>query len=805
MLCPTCCRIFHGRAPRLDERIRHAFSLEEFQSSLALECFICCGLRDNFRIDTEAYEIDSIDHLVGIRAVEYKFEIMGLMNDRIRTPDRPKYRYLTVTWDCEVKYPGREREIRQLVQWPIQSVEGEHRWFMCLAIPGSDDEHQIQADHKPGNVKWKEPSVFEAPKIDMWDWLQDATVSKVSQWLELCGQDHDTCSPLRSGLQTQQWYPSRLISVHPGSVRLVETVEATITGPYLTLSHRWPANASVYTQLKEDNLSSLKTRIDVDCLSKVFQDAIVYTRRLGVEYIWIDSLCIIQDSKEDWEAESATMAEIYSRSYCNLSATADRCQEEGLFHPRQKLQFSHERVTFDWVGVPFTTDDGKLSDCSAPSFHRQDYVLYDPNFWTRRVDQQELFTRGWVFQEQQLAPRILHFSSDQLLWECRQHRACEMFPSGLPQNEMGWGESWRSNPAATVIKGALASARTDGDSSGFYPTLGLSPWLAWQQVVGHYTRLNLTKAQDALVALGGVARVYQQLYKSRYVAGHWDEDFVSSLIWRVSTEGHSRNCPFARVQRPEHFRTEVSQYIAPSWSWASADIGVVGYGARLVPTYTPDVVHKCVIVSNGDQFGIVTDGYLLLKGPIYPASLAVNDRFNLKVLVGLLVEGFASPVWTVDMDMCCRRHPSLVEIVKEIENDEDSEAGLSSNGTDEEDAEMDGDSAEQSDSSSEDDGFDPDWDLKTLSKRYPVVFYLPIFEGTTVDESDNVTEIRTGLVLEPVDGCRGAYRRVGICFDKHVANRDWMLPEAMKASESMPEGSDSHLYLGLGEGMILIV
>ncbi|KAK4197949.1 heterokaryon incompatibility protein-domain-containing protein [Triangularia verruculosa] len=783
MLCSTCCSIFHGRAPRLDERTSHPFSLEKFQSSLALECFICCGLRDNFRIDTEAYEIDSIDHLIGIRAVEYKFEIMGLMNDRIRTSDHSKYRYLTVTWDCEVEYPGRERQIRQLVQWPIQSVE---------------------ADQKPGDSKWNEPSVLAAPKITVGDWLSDEIVSKVSRWLKLCRQGHDICSSPRSALQKKQWYPSRLIAVQTGSVRLIETIETTLTGPYLTLSHRWPADASVYTQLKQDNLSSLKKGVEVTCLSRVFQDAIVITRRLGVDYIWIDSLCIIQDSKEDWEAESATMADIYSQSYCNLSATADRCQDEGLFHPRHQLQFSHERVTSDWIGDPFKTDDGKLSQCRAPSFHRQDYVLYDPNFWTRRVDQQELFTRGWVFQEQQLGPRILHFSSDQLLWECRQHRACEMFPSGLPQKEMGWGEIWRSSPAATVIKGALASVRTGVDGSGFYPTLGLSPWLAWQQVIGHYTRLNLTNAQDALVALGGVARVYQQLYKSKYVAGHWEEDFVSSLIWRISTEGHCQNCPSARVQRPEPFRTKVSPYIAPSWSWASADMGVVGYGARLVPTYTPDIVHKCVLSSSRNPFGTVTDGYLLLKGPIYPASLAVNDRFNFKVLVGLLVEGFASPVWTVDLDMCCRRHPNLTEVLEEMEDDEDSEAGSIDNEASGEDTETDEDSAEQSDGGSEDD-FDPDWDLETLSRRYPVVFYLPIFEGTSVDESDNLTEIRTGLVLEPVDGYRGAYRRVGICFDKDISNRDWRLPQATGISDSMESGRSSRLYLDLGQGMILMV
>src|SRR5690606_81972 len=113
-------------------------------------------------------------------------------------------------------------------------------------------------------------------------------------------------------------------------------------------------------------------------------------------------------------------------------------------------------------------------------------------------------------------------------------------------------EDWRSNPAATVIKGALATAQGGAaDPAGFYPTLGLSPWLAWQQVIGHYTRLNLTNSKDTLVALAGVARIYQQLYKSLYIAGHWEEDFVQSLIWRISTEGHAQSCPSSKAQRPE--------------------------------------------------------------------------------------------------------------------------------------------------------------------------------------------------------------------------------------------------------------
>ncbi|KAK4188725.1 heterokaryon incompatibility protein-domain-containing protein [Podospora australis] len=769
MLCQTCLSVFEGPTPRLDETTSRPFGLDTLRTSIALGCFICCGLRDNLRIDTMSKNIDSLDRLLGIDIVQYKFEIMGLINDRITKPGQSRYCYLTVTWKCEIEHPGWERWMYQLVQWPLQPTLENPRWDEQLACGAIESATSV--------------------------WLSEKVAAHISQWLSSCVEQHTSCNGQpASDTSTQNFYPSRLISVGNGIVRLIETTETIPTGHYLTLSHRWPTDASAYTLLEHANLDTLKASIDTSALSKVFQDAITCTRILGAEYIWIDSLCIIQDSKEDWEAESATMAEIYSQSYCNLSATADECKEQGLQHPRRHMQFSHERATARWD--PVATDEGEGSIEPGPScLQAQDYVLYDPNFWTRRVDQQELFTRGWVFQEQQLAPRILHFAPDQLLWECRQHRAGEEFPSGLPQKEMGWGEDWRSNPAATVVKGALAAdqGHTDGPT-GFYPTLGLSPWLVWQQVVGHYTRLSLTNGRDALVALAGVARMYQRLYQSRYFAGHWEEDFVFSLIWRISTEGHAQNCPSTEVQRPENFRKpEASQYTAPSWSWASVDTAVVGYDTRLSPTYAAEIIQKAVISSTGDPFGTLTDGYLLLKGPIFPAKLSVNARFNLKVMVGLLVDGCSGPVWTVDLDLCCRRHPDLNDTINSMGEDiTDSSSDEDSEGTD-----------QQVQTDDESDGnFDPDWDQDTLSRRYPSVYYLPIFEGTVTQQKKTPTENRIGWVLEPESGMRGVYKRIGLCFDKLVASRGWRLPPATAMMKSQ---ENSHLYLDVGQNLFLVV
>lgn len=67
--------------------------------------------------------------------------------------------------------------------------------------------------------------------------------------------------------------------------------------------------------------AKLTVNIFLSDLPPLFQDAIIITRQLGLRYLWIDSLCIIQDSLRDWETEAAKMASIYQNSYVTISAT----------------------------------------------------------------------------------------------------------------------------------------------------------------------------------------------------------------------------------------------------------------------------------------------------------------------------------------------------------------------------------------------------------------------------------------------------------------------------------------------------
>ena len=138
---------------------------------------------------------------------------------------------------------------------------------------------------------------------------------------------------------------------------------------------------------------------------------------MGVRYLWIDSLCIIQDSTEDWQHESKLMGDVYSNSWCNIAATKARDATDGYFAQRTLLDVGQCSVETKWDSHP-----------------RRRYICWVLNIWTNNVDNKPLMLRLCVLQETVLSKRVLHFSNHQMFWECSHLRACETFPSGIPDN-----------------------------------------------------------------------------------------------------------------------------------------------------------------------------------------------------------------------------------------------------------------------------------------------------------------------------------------------------------------------------------
>jgi hypothetical protein len=156
----------------------------------------------------------------------------------------------------------------------------------------------------------------------------------MTAWMQNCTTRHTRCQR-QDHNQRPTWRPARLIFVGKDNSTPLQLCKGSSLSPdvkYMTLSHRWPKE-SVF-KLLTGNLEDLERVVPVGALPKNFCDAILLTCFLDVEYLWIDSLCIIQDSKSDWDTEAATMGDVYAHSFCNIAGTASQNVAQGLFVSR---------------------------------------------------------------------------------------------------------------------------------------------------------------------------------------------------------------------------------------------------------------------------------------------------------------------------------------------------------------------------------------------------------------------------------------------------------------------------------------
>ncbi|OAG09369.1 HET-domain-containing protein [Paraphaeosphaeria sporulosa] len=400
------------------------------------------------------------------------------------------------------------------------------------------------------------------------------TILLMQKWVDECVALHPECQ------QPSVWnYPTRIVDVgteHDETVRLSITAKERLEGAYATLSHCW--GAAVPFRLLESNLDELTTHIDVRVLPQTFQDAVLTVRALGIRYIWIDSLCIIQDSAEDWQAEAAQMAQVYGNAFCCLAATWASDGTQGLYpdrHPRL------DQVVTSWEDAPNFT-----------------YIILPEYFTGDAITRAPLNDRAWVYQERTLSKRIIHFAEEQVFWECRRSFACECLPSGLPTMYQSL-QYWQSRPLT------LLDSKSRGHSGG-----DMSAWhslIFWEAMIREYTGKRLSHPTDRLIAISGIARLLNATLDDAYVAGMWKWHLEEQLIWYAASPEEAR--PSNR---------------GPSWSWGSLDGKIIPSNVR---NQDGEVCQVKIIahvreievepVSN-DIYGQIRKGMLMLDGCVYP-------------------------------------------------------------------------------------------------------------------------------------------------------------------------------------------
>ncbi|KAF2655302.1 HET-domain-containing protein [Lophiostoma macrostomum CBS 122681] len=404
-----------------------------------------------------------------------------------------------------------------------------------------------------------------------------ASMTVARSWLSTCLSMHKHCNGRISGRErdhivVKPWYPSRLLKLarsHNGAtVQLQDCTEAPPSGPYVSLSHRW--GGARFITLTTENIGSMRSGIVFSELSKTFQDAVMATLQMDCFYLWIDSLCIIQDSEDDWLHEASTMKDVYSNSLFTISATNPRAVDEGLSSVRATSHVPLLRRNIRYqTGAP----NPRLSKVSIHWL------------WDRIVLDAPINRRAWIQQERLLSKRILHFASSQLAWECDELTACEMYPTGV-------------DPAH--------SDHIHGSFQKIYAVHGpyeeLEAYASWQRTVERYTKSSLTNPSDKLVALSGIVGYYQKAMRDDYLAGLWRKRFVDGLLWEVD-----------RGTRPTDYR-------APSWSWAAIDGPVYLCSFRKSKSqWTADLVEADIaLVNAGDAGGAIRGGSATLKGKLTP-------------------------------------------------------------------------------------------------------------------------------------------------------------------------------------------
>lgn len=271
------------------------------------------------------------------------------------------------------------------------------------------------------------------------------------------------------------------------------------------------------------------------------------------------------------------MEQVYRRSFCNIAASDAFDSDGGCYYTRNPYVIQPV-----WV---------EINNGSSPERY---CLVHSMSHWVARLGRAPLNRRAWVAQERFLAPRALHLGKDQITWECRELIAWESFPRGLPDTDL--------DPLYESLRETIAGAETFPNPSSTC-LLNTKEELikAWGYLVGIYTECEITKPEDKLVAISGLATAMQKSLGT-YLAGIWECSLPDGLLWTTAHPSRSRP----------------SQYRAPSWSWASVE-GEVDYfktdfNGETTRCYWVSILNAQVTAYGANGTGQVTAGSLRIQG-----------------------------------------------------------------------------------------------------------------------------------------------------------------------------------------------
>ncbi|KAH8807774.1 heterokaryon incompatibility protein-domain-containing protein [Xylogone sp. PMI_703] len=397
----------------------------------------------------------------------------------------------------------------------------------------------------------------------------DASRHQIQKWLAECA-NHTQCSK-----QTEVILPTRVIEVAPaiGKPRVLNT--AGKKGRYVTLSYCW--GGSSHGELIQSNLNEYIQSLKVDALPQTIRDAIEVTKSIAVPYLWVDALCIIQDSDDDKRHEIAMMQQIYKESFITIVAACSEHVGQGFLHTRP--------IPLELYTIPFRLAESLFGTMSVQDL---DEIEYDES-------SEPINKRAWTLQESLLPCRYLIYSSHTLQWRCKS--GVQNFGNSL--HIVSYAE--RNQYSQSLY--TLSTQDFDAEQA-------LKRWL---RLVTIYSQRSVSLPHDKLNAISAVATEFSSLLGS-YIAGVWQLSLLWQLTWVTSSSWNPR----AGNTRPKVYR-------APSWSWASVD-GDLSFEDNLLEADNEEYLYRCNVISCETEsksvqfpFGEVLSGSLKLRGVLKQA------------------------------------------------------------------------------------------------------------------------------------------------------------------------------------------
>ncbi|CAG9990301.1 unnamed protein product [Clonostachys byssicola] len=451
-------------------------------------------------------------------------------------PELPKLQESHVKTGCIFCKYLREAILLSKVEFqgsPIH-IDLSHNWFNDAIFLGKGDITRdcnysgIVGHVTDGEAKY---GIYFSPASDDFQISQLLGIYSTPKPMALCEENVSWATNLLENLDHTSAaqdpdhgvLPTRLLDIgETGTLnpRLVSTSKETVPISYCALSYCWGPLPQLTTTKSTFQQYSLQG-IPFQELTKVFKDAIEVCHTFGIRYLWIDSLCIIQDDPSDWERETTMMHQVYRNSYFTICALSSDSTHVSF------LQRNQHRLELNFISSLDPAISGKFT-LEFQGFSREDAL---PTLYRVELFFNEWSTRGWTFQEDEMSKRALYFTKSQLFF-----RTGDQYFT-----EDGWS------------------------STSFRPTLRTSPTLEnWYGKMLGFRKKKFANAQDVFPSLSGIVREYIRYHGDTYVAGHWKSDFLRGLLWHSVTYGleEGRETLLRNLSFPR-------QYIAPSWSYLS--------------------------------------------------------------------------------------------------------------------------------------------------------------------------------------------------------------------------------------------